>query len=232
MLGDIGLRWPRSPRSSASTAPTCWSTRPIPSACMGANGRGAAEARRCRGRRRFLRRHLQQEPRLDRRLRRFEPSALRRPALLQPALHVHGLALAGQRRHGAGGPGAAGRPIPSRRDRLWSNAQAIYERLTGIGFEICAPMSPIIAISLPERAEPRSSPGTACWSMASTSISPCRPARRPASTCCAAAFRRPTRRSRWTSCASASRPWPRNCRRWARAARRLPRAGSGHAETA
>ena len=39
---------------------------------------------------------------------------------------------------------------PGRRDRLWSNAQAIYERLTGIGFEICAPMSPIIAISLPD----------------------------------------------------------------------------------
>ena len=38
---------------------------------------------------------------------------------------------------------------PERRERLWSNAQAIYERLSKIGYEICAPMSPIIAIRLP-----------------------------------------------------------------------------------
>ncbi len=39
---------------------------------------------------------------------------------------------------------------PGRRDRLWNNAQAIYDGLSKIGFEICAPMSPIIAVRLPD----------------------------------------------------------------------------------
>ncbi len=42
------------------------------------------------------------------------------------------------------------REDPSRRQRLWRNAQAIYDRLSEQGFEICAPMSPIIAVRLPD----------------------------------------------------------------------------------
>ncbi len=42
------------------------------------------------------------------------------------------------------------REDPSRRQRLWRNAQAIYQRLSDQGFHICAPMSPIIAVQLPD----------------------------------------------------------------------------------
>ena len=38
----------------------------------------------------------------------------------------------------------------SRKDRLWDNAREIYDRLSGQGFKVCAPMSPIIAIQLPD----------------------------------------------------------------------------------
>jgi 8-amino-7-oxononanoate synthase len=42
---------------------------------------------------------------------------------------------------------------PELRQRLWDNAKALYEGLVAAGFEICAPMSPIIAVRLPsERA--------------------------------------------------------------------------------
>lgn len=38
---------------------------------------------------------------------------------------------------------------PELRARLWSNAKALYDGLTAAAFEICAPMSPIIAVRLP-----------------------------------------------------------------------------------
>jgi len=39
---------------------------------------------------------------------------------------------------------------PELRRRLWDNAEALYRGLTAAGFEICAPMSPIIAVRLPD----------------------------------------------------------------------------------
>jgi len=42
------------------------------------------------------------------------------------------------------------REEPERQKRLWENAQQIYNGLRDIGFEICAPMSPIIAVKLPD----------------------------------------------------------------------------------
>jgi 8-amino-7-oxononanoate synthase len=39
---------------------------------------------------------------------------------------------------------------PELRRRLWDNARTLYEGLTAAGFEICAPMSPIIAVRLPD----------------------------------------------------------------------------------
>jgi 8-amino-7-oxononanoate synthase len=39
---------------------------------------------------------------------------------------------------------------PELRQRLWDNAEALYQGLTAAGFEICAPMSPIIAVRLPD----------------------------------------------------------------------------------
>ena len=56
-----------------------------------------------RGRRRLRGRHLQQEPRLGRRLRRVRSSEVRRAPLLQPTLHVHRVVLSLERRLGAGG---------------------------------------------------------------------------------------------------------------------------------
>ena len=99
---------------------------------------GAERARR-RGRRggrrsgRLLCRDLQQESRLDRRLRRLEPPPLRHPARLQPPLHVHRLALAGQRRGGPGGPqgpGARARaPRPAVEQRPGDLRRADQDRL-------------------------------------------------------------------------------------------------------
>ncbi|MGH6943919.1 MAG: serine palmitoyltransferase [Geminicoccaceae bacterium] len=40
------------------------------------------------------------------------------------------------------------REEPELRQRLWQNAKALYSRLADIGFEICSPMSPIIAVRL------------------------------------------------------------------------------------
>jgi 8-amino-7-oxononanoate synthase len=39
---------------------------------------------------------------------------------------------------------------PELRERLWHNAKTLYEGLIAAGFEICSPMSPIIAIRLPD----------------------------------------------------------------------------------
>ena len=39
---------------------------------------------------------------------------------------------------------------PELRQRLWDNAKALYQGLTAAGFDICAPMSPIIAVRLPD----------------------------------------------------------------------------------
>lgn len=36
------------------------------------------------------------------------------------------------------------------RDRLWRNAEEVYQRLLAQGFKICAPTSPIIAVQLPD----------------------------------------------------------------------------------
>ncbi|MFQ5971604.1 MAG: aminotransferase class I/II-fold pyridoxal phosphate-dependent enzyme [Alphaproteobacteria bacterium] len=40
------------------------------------------------------------------------------------------------------------RAEPERRLRLWRNAEAVHAGLTELGFEICSPMSPIIAVRL------------------------------------------------------------------------------------
>ena len=39
---------------------------------------------------------------------------------------------------------------PSLRERLWRNAQEVYDRLSDQGYKICAPTSPIIAVQLPD----------------------------------------------------------------------------------
>jgi 8-amino-7-oxononanoate synthase len=39
---------------------------------------------------------------------------------------------------------------PELRQHLWDNAEALYQGLTAAGFDICAPMSPIIAVRLPD----------------------------------------------------------------------------------
>jgi 8-amino-7-oxononanoate synthase len=41
---------------------------------------------------------------------------------------------------------------PELRDRIWANARALYAGLTGHGFNVCAQMSPIIAVRLPDEA--------------------------------------------------------------------------------
>ena len=84
--------------------------------CFGARGRGLGRAAGRGGGRRLRRRHLQQEPGGDRRLRRLEPPALRSPAPVRPALHVHGLAQSRQHRLGPCRPAADRRgPRPARR---------------------------------------------------------------------------------------------------------------------
>ena len=35
-----------------------------------------------------------------------------------------------------------------RRQRLWNNARQLYDGLSGLGFEICAPMGPVIALRM------------------------------------------------------------------------------------
>jgi 8-amino-7-oxononanoate synthase len=40
--------------------------------------------------------------------------------------------------------------LPELREQLWNNAKALYEGLIAAGFDICSPMSPIIAIRLPD----------------------------------------------------------------------------------
>jgi len=39
---------------------------------------------------------------------------------------------------------------PELRERIWDNARALYDGLVAAGFDICSPMSPIIAIRLPD----------------------------------------------------------------------------------
>lgn len=39
---------------------------------------------------------------------------------------------------------------PELRERIWDNARALYDGLLAAGFDICSPMSPIIAIRLPD----------------------------------------------------------------------------------
>ena len=39
---------------------------------------------------------------------------------------------------------------PELRERIWDNARALYDGLNAAGFDICSPMSPIIAIRLPD----------------------------------------------------------------------------------
>jgi 8-amino-7-oxononanoate synthase len=47
---------------------------------------------------------------------------------------------------------------PELRTQLWANARALYQRLEADGYKICAPASPILAISMPnEEAAIR------CW---------------------------------------------------------------------
>lgn len=45
---------------------------------------------------------------------------------------------------------------PALRDRIWANAKALHAGLSGHGFAVCAAMSPIIAVRLPDEA-------TAVW---------------------------------------------------------------------
>lgn len=42
------------------------------------------------------------------------------------------------------------RSDPGLRQRLWRNAKEVYDRLSDQGYKICAPMSPIIAVQLPD----------------------------------------------------------------------------------
>ena len=39
---------------------------------------------------------------------------------------------------------------PELRERIWDNARALYDGLIAAGFDICSPMSPIIAIRMPD----------------------------------------------------------------------------------
>jgi 8-amino-7-oxononanoate synthase len=42
------------------------------------------------------------------------------------------------------------REEPELRQRLWANAGALYESLIALGFQVCSPRSPIIAVRLPD----------------------------------------------------------------------------------
>ena len=120
--------------------------------CFGAHGRGLAEAAGRRGRRRLRRRHVQQEPGRDRRLRRLQPPAVRSAAPVRAALHVHRLAEPGQHRLGACGPAPDRvRPVPAR-PPLGQCAPAA-RRLHGLGLRPCSPPSPVIAVPMADEVD-------------------------------------------------------------------------------
>ena len=41
---------------------------------------------------------------------------------------------------------------PELQRKLWANANTLYDALTGLGYEICSPASPILAVRLPDEA--------------------------------------------------------------------------------
>ncbi len=41
------------------------------------------------------------------------------------------------------------RARPNLREKLWDNARDLYRRLTDIGYQLCAPVSPILAVNMP-----------------------------------------------------------------------------------
>ena len=109
-------------------------------------GRGAGHRGRCR-----LRcRDLQQEPGRGWRLWSIGSSEVRRPPLLQPALHVHRVVVPIERRLGAVGFSPDGTPTGTAPTSLGQRQSALSKGLTAAGFDICAPMSPIIAVRLPD----------------------------------------------------------------------------------
>ena len=104
---------------------------------------------RRRGRHRFRRRHLQQEPGRHRRLLRLRSSGVQHPARRLPALHVHGLAAALHRRLGDGGAegdGSAGRSCAR---SLWANVNTLYDGLKRHGFVLGPQKGPVVAVHLP-----------------------------------------------------------------------------------
>ena len=115
---------------------------------LGSNGRGCRRAGR-RGGGRLRGRHLQQEPGRGRRLRRVRSPEVRGPALLLPAVHVHGVVVPVEHRLGARRIRRI-RQEPELRQRLWANAGALYDGLTALGFAVCSAKSPIIAVRLPD----------------------------------------------------------------------------------
>jgi 8-amino-7-oxononanoate synthase len=42
------------------------------------------------------------------------------------------------------------RTRPELRVKLWENAKMLYDSLSELGYDICAPMSPIIAVRMPD----------------------------------------------------------------------------------
>ena len=42
--------------------------------------------------------------------------------------------------------------MPELQQKLWSNANRLYDGLTELGYEICSPASPILAVRLPDEA--------------------------------------------------------------------------------
>ena len=129
---------------------------------LGEHGRGLAEAAGRRGRGRLHRRHLQQEPGRGRRLLRLRPPGVRRPAVLQPALHVHGIVLprrASPRCARRSGDREAARAAA----RLWANARRAVRRAD----RAAASRARRRARSLPSACRTRrrrSGPGTGCSS--------------------------------------------------------------------
>ena len=67
------------------------------------------------------------------------------------------------------------RKRPELRKQLWENANALYKGLSDLGFEICAPMSPIIALRLPDEQSAVFMWKRIAAGRASTSIWRCRP---------------------------------------------------------
>ncbi|MDF1585867.1 serine palmitoyltransferase [Marinimicrococcus flavescens] len=45
---------------------------------------------------------------------------------------------------------------PGLRGQIWANARQLHEGLAGLGFDLCSPMSPVIAVKMPDE-------GTAVW---------------------------------------------------------------------